>query len=76
MLGYEAFEISNKERKERIDALCLCDFLLKMGAIILDPSTQMIQTSSIFCEADDSSTATSDFIHFTEHGNGLCLRAE
>lgn len=48
-----------------------------MGAIILDPSTrQMIQTSSIFCEPDDSSTATSDFIYFTEHGNELCLRAE
>lgn len=42
MLGYEAFEISNKERKERINVLCLRDFLSKMGVIILDPSTRQM----------------------------------
>lgn len=74
MLGYEAFEISNKEQN---DSLRLRNFLSKMRAIILDPSThQIIGTSSIFCEPDNSSTATSDFIYFTEHGNELYLRAE
>ena len=73
MLGCEAFEISNEEQ---IDLLCLHDFLSKMRATILDPTRQIIQTSSIFCEPDNSSTATSDFIYFTEHGNELYLRAE
>ena len=72
MLGYEAFEISNEEQ---IDFLRLRDFLSKMRANILDPTRQIIRIPSIFCEPDDSSTATSDFIYFTEHGNELCLRA-
>lgn len=73
MLGYEAFEISNEEQ---IDFLRLHDFLSKMRVNILDPTCQIIRIPSIFCEPDDSSTATFDFIYFTEHGNELCLREE
>ena len=74
MLGYEAFEISNEEQ---YDSLRLHDFLSKMKASILVPSDrQRITISSIFCEPDNSSTAPSDFIYFTEHGNELYLKTE
>ena len=77
MLGFEAFEISNKER---YDMFNLRFFIKKMSAFLLVPSTLSSngteQISSILCEPDDISAVTNSFIYFTEHGNELHFKVQ